>query len=137
MKKVLIIIIAGILFASGMVVSIDRHYCGGNLADIKISFTGKMATCGMEQGNPVCPDHPVIGNKCCEDQVTYYCLSSNYFPEYFDITRPNPVRSIMASDFNNFNVNVLLHSELISWVVPPGYNILSRLTQQDICVFRI
>ncbi len=36
------------MLASGMKVSIDRHYCGGQLAATKISVTGKLASCGME-----------------------------------------------------------------------------------------
>jgi hypothetical protein len=56
MKKVLILLIAVILAVSGMQISLDRHYCGGQLADVRVSVTGKLASCGMENEEPVCPD---------------------------------------------------------------------------------
>ena len=137
MKKALTILVAIILLVSGMEISLDRHYCGGRLADVKISVTGKMATCGMEQSCPVSADHHGIHNRCCEDQVTFYNLGSKFFPEYFKLTEP-------ATSFNFINTPVINHTpgnlfnrNLVSWVLPPGDDFVSRLTQPQICVFRI
>jgi len=137
MKKVLTILIAAIVIASGMQVSLDRHYCGGNLIDIKISVTGKLATCGMEQSESGCPDNPVIGKKCCEDKVSFYCLNSNYCPEYFKIKQLVSVRDLLPGHFCNLATSDSFNTDLVNWVLPPGARLKSWLTQPEICVFRM
>jgi len=137
MKKVMTILIATILLASGMQVTLDRHYCGGSLAGIRISVTGKMASCGMEKSESSCPDHLVFDKKCCEDQVSHFSISSNYYPEYFKIMLPTWEKKIIDTTVSNFIVGESFNTDLISWVLPPGDIPKSRLTQSGICVFRI
>lgn len=137
MKKALAILISAVLFASGMHISIDRHYCGGSLADIKISVTGKLASCGMERSDTECQNHPLVNQKCCEDKISYFTICSNYFPEYFsfdnslsgkDISHTQTIIPISGNSYN---------CDLISRVLPPGYYLKSALTQPEICIFRI
>ena len=137
MKKVFTILIAAFFLASGMHVSVDRHYCGGKLADVRISVTGKMASCGMEQPETSCPDHQVINNKCCEDQVSFISIGSNYFPEYFKLSHPATERVLTCIHSDNLYNVTTYRSDLISWVIPPGDNLISGVTQSEICVFRI
>jgi hypothetical protein len=137
MKKVLTIITAAILLASGMRVSIDRHFCGGNLADVRISLTGKMAWCGMEQSESDCPHNPVIDKKCCEDQVSFYGINTNYYPEHFKFTPPASERDIIPRLAVNNISGISYNPDLIQWVLPPGDNLKTGLTQPEICVFRI
>jgi len=137
MKKVLIILIATFLLTSGMQVTIDHHYCGGSLADTRISITGKLASCGMEKPESSCPDHPGIDKKCCEDQLSFYSISSNYYPEAFKLTYPTSERgTIHLYTGNIISVNSY-NPDLINWGYPPGDTFKSRLTQSEICVFRI
>jgi hypothetical protein len=137
MKRGLSILIAAILLASGMHISIDRHYCGGTLADVKISVTGKLASCGMEEAEPECSNHPVFDQKCCEDQISYFSTSSNYFPECFSIIHPVSGKEIML--FQTDNPISVISSDTNSYfrVFPPGENFRSGLTQPEMCVFRI
>ncbi len=137
MKKALTILTVVFLLASGMQVSLDRHYCCGTLADIKISVTGKMASCGMEQSESSCPGHAVINRKCCEDQVSFYSISSKYYPEYFKLTLTPSERDIFPLQTGNYISDNSFNPDLINWVFPPGDNLKSRLTQSEICVFRI
>jgi hypothetical protein len=137
MKKVLTIFMATFLLASGMQVSLDRHFCCGTLADIKISVTGKMASCGMEQSESSCPGHPVINKKCCEDQVSFYSISSKYYPEYFRLTLPASERDIFPLQIGNYITDNSFNPDLINCGFPPGDSFKSRLTQSGICVFRI
>ena len=137
MKKLLAILIAIILLASGMQVSLDRHYCGGRLAAVKVSFTGKLASCGMKKIASSCPDYPIIDKKCCEDKVSVYSIGSNYYPECFKLTHPASERHILPVYADNFVCDNLCNPDLIKWVLPPGDNFRSGLTQSLICVFRI
>jgi hypothetical protein len=136
MKKVFAILVTVILLVSGMEISLDRHYCGDRLAAVKISFSGKMATCGMVQSCPVSSDHQGIHNRCCEDKLTFYNLSNKYYPEYFKLTEP-------ATSFNFINTSLFNYTSgdqfknQVSWVLPPGESFVTRLTQPEICVFRI
>lgn len=137
MKKVLTIFIAIILLASGLQVTIDRHYCGGKLADIKISVTGKLASCGMDQSESSCPDYPVINKKCCEDRLSVYKICSNYYPEYFRLTHPIWDKNFSATPIISFTGHESYNTDLIKWVLPPGHELKSSITQSEICVFRI
>jgi len=76
MKKVLTILIAAFLLASGMQVSIDHHYCGGSLAGTRISLTGKLASCGMEKPESSCPDHPGIDKNAARINYLFTALAA-------------------------------------------------------------
>lgn len=136
MKKVLTILFMVILLASGMQVIIDRHYCGGKLADVKISVTGKLTSCGMEKSESNCPVNPSIDKKCCEDQIFLYSLNSNYLPAYFRLSHPS-ISRIITPVFIDCNIAGNTYgTELSNWVLPPGYKLKFALTQSEICVFR-
>jgi hypothetical protein len=137
MRKVLPIVITVVLLASGMQLSIDRHYCGGILADVRISLTGKMASCGMDQSESGYQNYPSIDNKCCEDQVSFYSIVSNYFPEYFKLIRLASERDISIPQLSVFPSCNSYNSDSINWVLPPGFNLRAGLTLAEICVFRI
>jgi hypothetical protein len=137
MKKALAISVALILVASGMHVSIDRHYCGGNLADVKISVSGKLASCGMEQTEAECGNNPVFDQKCCEDQLSYIIISKNYCPEYFKVTPQVSEKEIILSREVSFISSNLYYPETENLVLPPGDHPGKRQRQSHICVFRI
>jgi hypothetical protein len=137
MKKILTILIATFLLASGMQVTLDRHYCGGTLADTRISITGKLASCGMEKPELSCPDHQVFNKKCCEDRVSYFSISSNYYPEYFKLTYHDSERGTVHLLTGNVIADNSCNSDLNYRIFPPGNYFKSRLTQSEICVFRI
>jgi len=137
MKRVFAILISVIILASGMEVSIDRHYCCGTLADVKISFTGKEATCGMEQALPGDTGNPVINKKCCENQISFYCMSCISYPAFNKITYPTagnesaPFHSLNSVSIDSYNTG------LTSWAMPPGTSGHKTLTRSQICVFRV
>jgi hypothetical protein len=137
MKRALAILVTLILVASGMHISIDRHYCGGTLADVKISVTGKLATCGMEQAESDCGNSPVFDQKCCEDQLSSIITCNNYCPEYFRITHQISEKEIILSKEVCFISCNLYNPETENRVLPPGDNPGKRQRQSDICVFRI
>jgi hypothetical protein len=137
MKRAIAISVAFILIASGFKITIDRHFCGGNLADVRLSVTGKLASCGMEQEEQQCTNNQAFDQKCCEDQITHFSLSSNYFPEYFSMLHPVTGKEIITMQTDDhIHVNSF-HTDSYISNLPPGFNIKSRLTQPEICVFRI
>lgn len=139
MKKVLTILIAVILLASGMQVSVDRHYCGGNLADVSISITGKLASCGMESTNQSCPaDGLLLRNHCCEDVVTFFSIDNNYTPSFtFLPETQNDNLNIFVIPVGLNNSPEASITSFFSDISPPGNLMSTAVDLTNICVFRI
>lgn len=137
MKRSITILVAFILVASGMHLTIDRHYCGGRLADVRLSVTGKLASCGMEQEEQQCGNLPAFDQKCCDDQISYLNIGSNYFPEYFSISHPVTGKQIIPMQAGDLITEKSFQTDSYISCLPPGHLFKSRLSQSDICVFRI
>ncbi|MGQ9620132.1 MAG: HYC_CC_PP family protein [Bacteroidales bacterium] len=137
MKKAVTILITLVFFTYGMHISIDRHFCGGKLAAVKVSLTGEKASCGMEHGDSPCGNNLTLKSKCCEDQVLTLSGNSNYFPEYFRTVEPLKNYQVKNNQII-FSTEVRLSgSNTPINVFPPGKNLLYRHSQPGICVFRI
>jgi hypothetical protein len=136
MNKAISILVVAVLIASGMHMSIDRHYCGGALADVKISVTGKLASCGMEQTESDRSNYPLFDQKCCEDQLSYILTSGNYCPESFRIPFQVSEKEIIFKTEESFISYNLCNPDEDSRVFPPGDR-YKRLNRSEICVFRI
>ena len=117
---------AVILPVSGLQISLDRHYCGGSLADVRISFSGKPATCGMESEEQAFPSFQTVESNCCEDQMTVLRIAGQYFPEQFKLKLP--VRNITTNPG---------FTTLISHTIKSSDDLRQRLKPPDICIFRI
>lgn len=137
MKKIFAILFLPVMLASGIQVSIDHHYCGGKLAATKISLSGKLASCGMEEQEHTCSNQPSVDKNCCEDQLTYYGINTSYVPEYFKLSSPSLVKDIPDFSVYNFSLNHSDENTFTSWVFPPGDKIKSGRSLSEICVFRI
>jgi hypothetical protein len=137
MKGIFAIISSVAILASGMTFSIDRHYCGGELAARRISVSGKLASCGMEKVQNNCSNQPSLDKKCCDDQVTFYRISSKYLPEYFRLSYTSDFKDITSVPV----CNVLIRGSNLAinwtWEFPPGVKLKSAPALSEICVFRI
>jgi len=83
MKKLLSISFAFLILLSGMHFTIATHYCGGELSASKVSFSGKLASCGMESDANQCASpgiHPVAD--CCHNKVSILAVDHNYAPTF-------------------------------------------------------
>jgi len=136
MKKVFTILIAAIMLTSGMKVSIDRHYCGGKLAETKISFTGKLASCGMETQDHRNSNQLSFENKCCEDQLTYYNISNKFIPEQFKLSYLSAGKDIPSAPVLNVIFNSFDYHGFNIRVQPPGEGLGTGVSLSMICVLR-
>ena len=67
-------------------ITVATHFCGGEVADSLISFSDKLASCGMEGPGKELPlSGTYFTRHCCEDVVTAYGTDSNYTPSIFFI----------------------------------------------------
>ena len=142
MKKVLSILFATLILLSGMHLSIATHWCGGEIAQVKLSFTHEKATCGMcgeEKSAPLANYTTTIFNEgCCKDKMSFYVVDSNFSPSTFQTNQP-AYQLLQVFDIPKTIGILFLHtnSTLNTNVQPPGNYIASAVSLPDICVFRI
>ncbi len=81
MKQIVSISFTLIILLSGMNLTIATHYCRGEFAAAKISFSDKPASCGMESGSKDNSSSETgIAAFCCEDVLASYTVDNNYAP---------------------------------------------------------
>jgi len=139
MRKGLSILFVAVMLLSGAHVTIARHFCGGKVADTKVSLSGKLATCGMEESEESCPAHGTnIATHCCENQVNTIGFSFNYLPPII-----NEAENNLAPEHFSFLFAEFAFPEIINTYKsytdsgPPGYYQASFAGLDKICVFRI
>lgn len=121
--------------------SVARHYCHGELVASKVSFSGTLATCGMEDNEGDCQhgqDQDLIDSHCCDDVLTSCFLDNNYTPASkantgFDHARLQvpvmPVEKPVRVAF--------IEARSLSDISPPGGFLTSSVDLPQIRVFRI
>jgi hypothetical protein len=138
MKNIFSISFAFLILLSGMHLSIATHICGGEVADVKWSFSGEKATCGMENPQQSCPIHNGIASDCCKDEVVVYSVDNNYNPSSLQIKEiTKKLLQVFA-----IPVNISLHSFALlnsvhTNVSPRDKLLTSAVSLADICIFRI
>lgn len=138
MKKLISILFATLILLSGMHLSIATHWCGGEISQVKLSFTHENATCGMCGEDESTPLTGVSTEGCCKDVKFFFVVDSNFSPSsfqtsqttnhilhVFDIPKTIGIQYIHTNSVFNTNVQ------------PPGSYIASAVNLPDICVFRI
>ena len=139
MKKFFSISFMLLVLTAMLHLTVATHYCGGNVAALKVSLTGKLASCGMENMEKDCTSPMAhLDNQCCDDVLTLYGIDTNYTPSF---------SNVLKSYQNNFQVlaipvalSVNSYSDLIPLytnVSPPDELMSTSVDLSDICVFRI
>jgi hypothetical protein len=138
-KRGISIVLAFLMLAAMFHITVATHFCGGKVAASLISFSGKLASCGMEgPGKEIPLSGTCFTRHCCEDVVSSYGTDSNYSPSFFfvketyqdtflilNLTAGTPVHSlaVLKSISNNGS--------------PPGRVLSTYVDLSSICVFRI
>jgi len=139
MKKLFSISIALLMLLSGMQLTISKHYCGGALAESKVSLLGHIASCGMETATGECtqPGNQVESS-CCNNKVSSYSVDHNFTPTFTDFNsfaqNILQVFIIPASiDFHSLTAINLGYTD----TSPPGNFLVHAVSLPKICVFLI
>lgn len=139
MKKVFSIMFAILILASGMHFSIATHFCGGEVASKKISLSGSVASCGMEDTEQEdCSASDEYNSNCCKNTIATYAIDSNYENSSFKISG---ITKNLLKDLN-FPVCVVFNSMQQNTtnnngVSPPDFPLASAVSLDRICIFRI
>ena len=139
MKKLFSISIALLMLLSGMQLTISRHYCGGELADSKVSLVGHVASCGMESETDDCTqpgNH--VKSSCCNNKVSVYAVDHNYSPSFSEFKAfSQTVLQVFPIPENSTFHSLNQFSNLYTDVSPPGFLPINAVSLPKICVFRI
>jgi hypothetical protein len=138
MKKVFSIAFIFLILLSGVHFSIATHFCGGEVAAVKWSVSGKMATCGMENTKATCPVQNGISTNCCHNEIAFYTIDSNYHPSFYE--KIEIAKSLiqaffipLCSGISSYQYKNSLYADLS----PPDNLLPAVISQVSICVFRI
>jgi hypothetical protein len=137
MKKVFSILIALVIFLSVMHISIAVHFCHGDIAEVKVSLSGDLGTCGMENG----PDDKSLpagfSKHCCDDELSVFTIEDYYSQDN------NQPKTLLQSHLvapcvfpsELVSVSRMQLSEIYS-IRPPGNDFIHSVNLPFICVFR-
>ena len=139
MRKGISILFALIMILSGAQFTIATHYCGGKIAATKVSLSGKLASCEMEDnhGNCTLPGNH-FSNHCCDNQVTIIGIVNNFKDP---VSIQHEVRRNIAQylyiPVNQSLYSIPVFNHLYTNTGPPGWFTPSSVNLDNICTFRI
>jgi len=121
--------------------SVARHYCRGELAATKISLSGALATCGMEDTEGGCPydnDGDQLESHCCEDDLTAYSIDKNYTPTAKTATEFSASKiAVPDLTYESLSRSPVIKCQSWSDISPPGLLMTSSVDLAEIRVLRI
>jgi len=138
MKNILTILLASFILLSGMNLSVARHFCGGEIADVKISFSGANASCGMESNENNCAQQENVASNCCTNDRSVFMVD-NYFGssnmQMKEINQPVSQLFFLPLIQSLYSLNTTFQGDTA--VRPPDNLIANGVSLPKICVFRI
>lgn len=139
MKKVISISLTFLILTALIHFSVGIHYCGGTFSASKISLSGKLATCGMENDDNILPlPGTNLTTHCCDNLLVYFGINGNYFPTFSNIPE------LFLKQFEIFKIPAeisllsLAHlNSIYTSIGPPEALVSNSVDLTNICVFRI
>ena len=139
MKKFISISLTFLLFTAIFHFSIATHYCGETIAATKISLSGKLASCGMENDEDNTPlSGTYFVSHCCENHLTFCSVTSNYQPTFSYV--PEVYRDhfkILSLPEGSTLQSAVLENPICTNISPPGESASNHVDLCIICVYRI
>lgn len=127
------------MLLSGLQLTISMHYCGGELAQSKVSLTGHVASCGMETATGDCTHASTIEeSSCCKNKVSVYEVDHNYSPSFTEFKAfAQTVLQVFVIPENITFHSLTSASNLYTDASPPDFLPANAVSLPKICVFRI
>ena len=138
MKNILTILLASFILLSGMHLSIAKHFCDGEVADVKISFSGVKATCGMENNERTCSLHEVVTSSCCTNDLSVFTVDNYFSSSTLQVKEiSQPVYQIFFLPLIQLLYSLVPDFQAYTDVSPPDNLFANAVSLPKICVFRI
>ena len=127
-----------LILLSGIHLTVASHLCGGELAAVKCSITGEMASCGMQESQMPVSGSGSIESDCCKNSVSVCRTDGNYLSSFQHLKAvPSAKAPLLQVAISHQKTEVIFSETYHSMVGPPvttGYN---SVDQSFICVFII
>jgi hypothetical protein len=139
MKKGFSISLSILMLAAMLHISVATHYCGGKEFSTKLSLTGKLAHCNMEDSENEIPLHGTnLTKHCCEDIVAFCGIDNNYTPTFSFVPESYQYNFQILAIPVALSVNSYTGlTPFYTNVSPPDELSSTSVDLSDICVFRI
>ena len=139
MKNILTILLASFILLSGMHLSVDKHFCGGEVADMKISFSGVKASCGMENNEDDCSEHVVaVPSNCCRNDLSVFTVDNYFSSSTLQVKEiSQPVSQLFFLPLIQSLYSLVPDFQAYTDVSSPDNLIGNAVSLPKICVFRI
>ena len=138
MKNILSILLASFILLSGMHLSVARHICGGEVADVKISFSESHASCGMEDNDDPCSTDGELTSGCCRNDLSVFEVDSYFSSSSLQIKESGqPVLQLFFLPLIQSLFLPVPTSQAYADVSPPDLLIANGVSLPKICVFWI
>ena len=138
MTKATSILVILLVLSSAMGVTIDRHFCGGAVVDVRLAVDDKKASCGMKEDDRECTNMTAFNENCCHNEMSRFSVSDYSISSIMMIAKPlYSVTHILyqapeISLFNSFRNLITVND-----AGPPGSNLFLPDQQSILCIFRI
>ena len=138
MKKLLTIFLASFILLSGMHFSVARHFCGNDVAEVKISFSEAKASCGMEINDNTSTEHDGISSNCCRNDISVFTVDNYFSSTSLQVKEiSQPVSQLLFLPLIQSFYSLIPTFQAYTDVRPPDNLIVNAVSLPKICVFRI
>ena len=138
MKRAASILSIILILSAATGITVDRHYCGGSVVDVRLAIDDRNATCGMEQDGMICTHTSAYRQNCCHNVMSKFSVNDYSITSLLTIDKPGySVIHILyeapeVSRFNSFSSPVTIKD-----TGPPGSALFLPDQQSVLCIFRI
>ena len=117
LKKLVNIIIVGLLLVSTTGFSLSKHYCGSNLIEVKLNQEAK-SCCGMN-------------SQCCHNEVNHFQLDEDFSFSFanYEISLPGILISVIEYEFSQLT----FYDNLSKIVIEPPGKVLTKIIKLISC----
>lgn len=121
-----------------MHLSVAKHFCGGEVSDVKISFSGANASCGMEVNEKACPLHGGITSDCCRNDISVFTVDNYFTSSTLQVKEVSqPVLQLFFLPLIQSLYSLVPAFQAYTDVRPPDKLLANAVSLPKICVFRI
>jgi len=121
-----------------MHLSVASHICGGEVADVKMSFTEAKATCGMESNENALAAHSGISSNCCRNELSVFAVDNYFSSSSLQIKQVSqPVQQLFFLPLIQSLYSLVPTFQAYTDVRPPDKLVANTVSLPKICVFRI
>jgi hypothetical protein len=119
--------------------SVATHYCMGRVAASKISLSGELATCGMENDENIQTQADIhFTSHCCDNTLIFCGIHGNYFPSYSFVPESyNDNFQVFSTAVSLTTGSISCFQSINATTSPPGVSASNNVDLSVICVLRI